>query len=423
MIVIALLSRIPLAFIPKDLTWDGAVYLMNAKWFAGQKIFFEALRPPFLSSFFSIFISLGITSELFFRIMISLFSAMSIFLTYYVAKKFFGEKAGFLSAAVLIFLPIHVLWTPRILTGIPSSVFVLLFILTLYKGLKDEKYLYISSFFAALAFLTRYPLGILILAMYVFLLFKKTNIKNIIISFAIYIATVAPWLIYNFLRFGDFLYSFKEGIKYSGVSTQPIYFYLVTLPKSFSFLILVILFGLLFSIKYIKKDEKLQLLAITILIFGIAMCLFKHKEERYLLPIIPLLIIFSSYFAEKINWKKWVPFVVVLTIASIPFAIPHYSNCYGIKEISQNLNGVVASEYWPLTAYYGNVKVAVLPPKEEYFESFLRAKNISYIIAASNGWWPPYASNFSFYDSKAYLEFVKETNDSCHTYRLYRVKL
>ncbi|MCD6575924.1 MAG: glycosyltransferase family 39 protein [Nanoarchaeota archaeon] len=423
-ILIAALSRIPLLLKTKVLMWDAAVYLMNAKWFAGQKIFWESLRAPFLPFLLSFLFKIGINNETAFRIVSITFAIASIMLTYLLAKELFGKKTAFLSATILSVIPIHVFWSPMIYTEIPSSVFLLASLYFLWKGLKNEKMIYISIFTSGLAFLTRYPLGILFPAIMLFLLLnKKLNLKKIFLYATIFLLTISPWLIYNYSTFGDPMHSFKEGIRWQGPTHQPIYFYLTTLPNYASFVSIIIIAGGVYSLQFFKK-QKFQLLLIFLIMFIGFLTVSGHKEERYILPAIPLIVIFSSYFIEKIDIKKWIPIIgaiIVLTAAaSLQLQFP---SCDGIINASKDLDGVVASTYWPLTAYYGNVKVRAMPADLNEFDSFLREGNITYVITSSKGEWPPYAQNFSFFDNNPNLEVVKGITDKCQIYKVYKVKL
>ena len=422
--IIAALFRLPLLSQVKMVMWDGAVYLMNARWFAGQKIFWEPLRAPLFPFMLSFFFRIGIYSELFFRIVSISFSIASIVITYFVAKKFFGEKTAILSAAILLVIPLHVLWSPMIYTEIPSSVLLLASIYLVWKGMKNEKLMYLAFFMSGLTFLTKYPLGILFPSILLFLFMqKKLNMKKLVIYSTIFILTISPWLAYNYTYFGDPMYSFKEGIKWQGPVAQPVYFYISQMFHYASFVSLIFIFGGIYSIKFFKKPE-IQLLLIFLILFIGFITVSAHKEERYILPAIPILAIFSSYFIEKVNIKKMAPVLAVLILLTAHASMKlEHNSCEGIIEASQNLSGTVASTYWPLTAYYGSVNATSMPADYNKFHTFLENKSVSYVVASSNGGWPPYAQNFSFFDSQKYLTPIKEVSDKCQTYKVYEVKL
>jgi 4-amino-4-deoxy-L-arabinose transferase-like glycosyltransferase len=422
--IIAILSRIYLIFRSKGIMWDAAVYAMNAKWFAGQKIFFEALRPPLLPFIISLLVRVNINSLFSLKLISISFSVISIILTYALAKKLFGNTSAIIATSILMLFPLHIIWSPQIYTEIPSSVFVLLALYFAWIGMKKEEYIYLSIISSALAFLTRYPLGLLFPSLLLFFTIeKKMSIKKLIIYSILFLAVISPWLAYNYVNYSNPLYSMEEGIKWLGKSKEPVYYYVTQFPKYASLPIALIMIpGIFYSILKIRKPQ-LLLLAIFLFTFIGYLSLTAHKEERYILPAIPVLIVFSIYIFEN---KKTRPFLVavgILLLLALPNLNVNYTFCEGIIKASSGLKGTVASTYWPLTAYYGNIPVRAMPAKQEMFDNFLKEGNISYVITSSKGEWPPYANNFSFFDKERHLTFMKEINDSCQTYRVYKVKV
>ena len=421
LLLAALLSRIIFIDKYKVIIWDAAVYLMNAKWFAGEQVFWEVLRAPLFPFMLSFFVRIGIESFLFFKIVSILISVVSIMVAYFVAREFFGEKAGLLSGFILICVPLHLLWSVAIYTEILSSIFILAALFFTWKGLKNEKMLYVAAFICGLATLTRYPVGVIFPAILLFLLLqKKLNVKKFAFMFLVFMLTVSPWLIYNQVNFADPLHSVKEGIRWQGPVPEPVYYYIFELPPALSFSVLVIAFGFIVSIKNYKQP-KFQLLLLFLIVFFIAMSALSHKEIRYFLPAIPVLVVFASYFAEKISWKKWFLPMAILLILTFITAIPNYDDCDGLINASSGLDGVVASTYWPHAAYYSNVPVRAMPEVTDNFSLFLAEANISYVLTSSLGGWPPYAADFEFFDNHESLELVKEVTDNCQTYKVYKV--
>jgi 4-amino-4-deoxy-L-arabinose transferase-like glycosyltransferase len=424
--VIAFVLNIP--FIPKIkvVLWDAAVYLMNAKWFAGSQVFFEILRAPLWPLILSIFYRIGINNQAFFFVFSAIISAISVYLTYKLATELFGVKTGIASAIALVVIPLHFYWSPLIYTEIPSSVLVLLSILAMWKGLKDERFQYVSILLASLAFLTRYPTAPLIPALFLFLfLQKRLDIKKFLMMSAIAALPVALWLGYNQLNFGSALQTFAEGLEWGSIP-EPWYYYFTALPTAVNAILLVTVPGIIFAFRN-TKEKRMQLLLIPLISFFVVSCVLAHKEPRYLLPFMPVFLIASLSFMEKLRWKHILLILVPLAAIALGFSLKatvtfvEDNSCAGIIAASQDISGETLSTYWPQTSYYGNVNATPFPPKEQQFDSWMIERNISFVVTSSKGGWPDYAKNSSFFENKPYLAAYKTVNDSCQSFRVYKV--
>lgn len=426
-VVFAFLSRIFLINRVKIIMWDAAVYIMNARWFMGEQVFWEILRAPLLPFLISPLALFGASPKAYVTFSV-LISILSIIVTYFVAREFFGEKAGILSALILAVVPLHIFWSPQVYTEILGSLFVLGCVYFLWKFDKSEndyKFLYLCGAMAGFSFLSRYILGIMLPVIFIFLILrKKLTIKNVLIVLIFFSIIVLPWFVYNYSIFGDPMHSIREGIRWKGQGVMPHAYYLTELPAAMSFAFLVVVFGFFYSLKHLK-NPKIQLLLITLITFFVFITIDAHKEIRYFLPMFPVIIIFSSYFIEKSDFKKfgWVAFVIVLIAGAFTLnSVPNiYPICDGIIETSQNLDGIVASVYWPQTAYYGNVSVRAMPAEKESLEGFVNRYDINYIIISSIPAFPDYATDFEYFDSLEYLELEREIEDTCQTLRVYKV--
>ncbi len=426
-VVFAFLSRIFLINRVKIILWDATVYIMNARWFIGEQVFWEILRAPLLPFLISPLTLFGASPKAYVTFSV-LISILSIIVTYFVAREFFGEKAGVLSALIIAVVPLHIFWSPQVYTEILGSLFVLGCVYFLWKFDKSEnnnKFLYLCGLMAGFSFLSRYILGIMLPVIFIFLLLrKKLTIKNGLIILIFFSIVVIPWFAYNYSIFEDPMHSIREGIRWKGQGVMPYAYYLTELPAAMSFAFLVVAFGFFYSLKHLK-NPKIQLLLITFITFFVFITIDTHKEIRYFLPMFPVIIIFSSYFIEKIDFKKfgWIVFAIVaitgvFTLISVPNT---YSSCYGIIEASQDLDGIVASVYWPQTAYYGNVSVRAMPADKSELDDFVRRYYISYVLISSTPAFPDYANDFEYFDGLEYLELKKEVEDNCQTFRIYKV--
>ncbi|MBI4447595.1 glycosyltransferase family 39 protein, partial [Candidatus Woesearchaeota archaeon] len=226
---IFLVFRLILSPFKQDLWWDSAVYLGMGKYFLsfGNLGLFEAIRPPVLPLILGLIWRAGLDPIIFGRILQIIFSLGIIFLTYSLGKKVFGETVGLLSAFVLALSATFFVNSAQLLSDIPSTFFALS---ALNFFMRDKGIL--CGFFAALAFLTRFPQGIIFAVLLLLILFFRKNF-NAIPTFAF---VVAPFFVFNKLFFGSFFFSLiqaKYVIASAGlwIFSQPWHYYLGWLVK------------------------------------------------------------------------------------------------------------------------------------------------------------------------------------------------
>jgi len=432
-LLFAFLSRIFLFNPQKIVMWDAAVYLMNAKWFIGQQIYFEILRPPAFPLILGFFYKIGFNEALIQLVPIIL-SVLSIFVVYLLAKEVFGKPAGLISALLLMLNPLHLYWSPQQYTEITAMLFMMLSMLFLYKGLKEGKYIYLSVFFGTVAFLTRYPCGMILPIIFAVLIInKKITLKNVLISALIVTALVLPWLAYNQIYYNDWFRSLNESQYWVSLApSEPIYYYIMHLPETFSLTLIFLVPGIIFALRMFKEKSYLPLF-IFIIVFLAYFTYFAHKEIRYLLPVLPFIIILASkWLADstgKLISKYRSKAIVIILAGAVALYVSQFLyvgfwgvNCTGINESAQGLDGIVASVYWPQTAYYGSVQVRAMPGEKDDMYAWITDYNITYFVVSEYASWPPYGNDFAFWDSLTYLELYKKVNDNCLEYRVYQVK-
>jgi len=436
-LIIAVISRLLLAF--KTVTpilWDAAVYMLNAKWFIGSHVYLELIRPPVWPLILSFFYLLNISDNG--MVFVSLlFSALSIVMTYLLAKELFGTKAGIIASLLLMFTPLHIVWSTMSYTEIPASLFLLISLYFLYKGLNNEKFQYLSVFFASIAFLTRYPLVLLFPSIIICLwMQKKMNLKKFLLMTAVFITPVIPWMVYNMLLTESPIFSFVYGMFWvSQASSSPFWYFLVNSPTVFSVLLVPIAFSVLAIRDYKNKEIQIPLIFL-VLFLAYSAFMLEHKELRYLLPVVPLFAILASKYLSKFNWKillLLIPLFAISAYHSNYIFNTEFYNCPEIITSSQNLSGTVYSVFWPQTALYGNVTVAAPRPTPDKIDILMHNTSsldrfidydskISYVVVADDRYaWIDYTSNFSFWDSIPYLLLQKQINGSCFAIRIYKV--
>lgn len=314
--------------------WDETVYLSLAKDLA--KNFFHytlsgagwgdfipfgtfpyswpniGFRAPLLPYTLSLFymIKLSFLSKIF----VPIVSATNSVLVYVLAKKLFDVKTGLYSGILFFLIPLNLLWGFRVSTGIYGVFFLLLAFLFFWKGFeeRDNKSKIFFGIFLALSILARYTMLIIIPVFLIYFLIRDRNLKILkdkYLWFGIlgFLVVMLPWFFYGIHfysnPFGAFIHGTTGSNFWGGI--QPIYFYLQYFYKSFSILGLIFIASIVYFFKKkLFSDKRVYLMLIWFFFFFIVVSLIGHKEQRFLLPLLPALSILSGFFMSKIKWKK-----------------------------------------------------------------------------------------------------------------------
>jgi len=269
-------------------------------------------RAPLLPYTLSLFYMLKISFLS--KIFIPIVSAINSVLVYLLGKKMFNIKTGLYSGILFSLIPLNLLWGFRVSTGIYGIFFLLLSFLFFWKGFEegDKKSKIFFGIFLALAVLARYTILIVIPVFLIYFLIRDKSLrflKDKYLWFAIlsFLVVMAPWFIYgiNFYSnpLGPFLFGTTGSNFWGGI--QPIYFYLQYFYKSFSIIGIFFVVSLIYFFKKrLFVDKKIYLMLIWFFFFLVVTSLIGHKEQRFLLPLIPVLAILSGFFISNVKWKK-----------------------------------------------------------------------------------------------------------------------
>jgi hypothetical protein len=196
--------------IKRLLWWDEAVYLSLGKSILEGRYEIIPRRDVFRPFLFPFILSLGLSidGEFLTRIIIMIFTILSIITTYFMAKKLFNEKVGFLSLLILSSFPSFIFYSNKILAEMVFLTITPLAITTFYFGVEEnKKFLYFSAFLTGLSILTKY-FGFLLLVIYfMYILFRKKiqifKRREFYLSSLIFFLTLMPWFIINIIYYGN----------------------------------------------------------------------------------------------------------------------------------------------------------------------------------------------------------------------------
>lgn len=371
--------------------WDESVYIGMGKYIAtgGNLGMWEIFRPPLLPLIYSVLYKLNIPLIIAGKVIVMISSIGSVLLAYLITESI-KKNSGIFSSIFLMITPIFFLYSRVPMTDIISIFFALLSILIFIR----ERY-FLTGVFVALLFLLRFPQGLLLVPICLtciyfsynkdyFLWFKSSFFKLLYI-FLGFIILVIPYLISNYLLYGNVLEPFILGNLAVSLSSElydmGLFYYPKALFKIAPFLFLslftpILLFNKKFLEEYGQKRNLLFVL-ITLLIIFLYFFLQVHKELRYSLAFVPYLAILSGIYLYYIfiYFKRVKLFSILFVIGiifSIYFSSYHYKDDTGYDYIILNnyfdsLNGKYISTT-PIPAVFGNVHILSLFERATGFE-------------------------------------------------------
>lgn len=317
--------------------WDEAVYVGIAKYIAssGTVGLWEDLRPLLLPLFLSIVWQLTFqpTTLIFTsKIIMIVIALCTVFFTYLVSKKLFDTKTAAAAATILMITPLFVFSSHLIHTELLSTIFGLV---GMYFFL-NKKY-YLTGAFLALAFLTKFPQGILLAAFVITLLFSKQN-KNILKIIFTFVVITSPFFIFNFLEYGNILHTITAATPHQnnptfsvldGTTISYVYnilYYPLELVKQNIFLIFII--PSLLKLRNKKQNPLLWILLLFLAYFTIAL----NKQTRFALLFLPYIAIFAAQGTLLVK-RKYVLLVGIIFLAT--FSYFSYTEYFALKTVDE----------------------------------------------------------------------------------------
>jgi hypothetical protein len=342
-ILLSLVVRLFYLSMKHPLWWDSHVYIGMGKYiFSGGRIgIWESFRPLIHPIILGMFWKMKINPIFIGKLLDLIFSLTSIYLTYLVGKKVFNRTIGLISSLIFSLTALFIMFTGLILTeplAITLSLLGIYYFLD-YLDCFNKWRLFFAGIFLSLAFMTKFPQGIIFGVLFLILLFRKKvwldKIKSLtIFSFGFAIVFV-PYLIFNYFRYPNMFEPFISGSWIVTTSTwvygQGVGFYLT----NFFFRNLIYAFFFVYIYYYFKEKHWRKIKNNTIFFSAIFFLLYftfqvPRKEVRYLVTTLPLLTTMISYVVVKIYYKlkkrsrptlrplSFVVLCVIITIIHIP---------------------------------------------------------------------------------------------------------
>ena len=331
--------------------WDESVYIGMGKFFysLGSVGLFEPIRPVILPLFLGFGWKLGLDVILFGKLLALFFSIACIYLTYLLAKDFFGEKVALLSSIFLAITPIFFLSSIQVMTEVPSAVFGLLAVLFFVR--KNSPWL--VGFFCALCFLTKFPQGLLFPCLFIayFFVYKRKKLLVSLSKFVVsFLLTVLPYLVFNFFMYKDVFYPFVSASVHQGNVVHKVFdgsllslfhniFFYIVEPLMDNFLFVFLFFGLFFVFrKKLFRRFSIKTIFVILFFFLVYFSFLVNKQYRFSLVFLPFFAVLASFgFVELVkrihrmreSRRRWFVFVFfVFVVVSLFFVLYKDVNLY-----------------------------------------------------------------------------------------------
>ena len=320
-----------------DLWWDSSVYLGMGKYIysSGESGLYEASRPLVWPLILGFFWKSGLNAIFFGSATVLISGIGTIICTYFIAYELFNKRTALLASFLLAFSPTFFFFNSIMFSEIPSAFFVML---GLYSFIK-QRYNFAGLVFG-IAFMTRVFQIFLIAAVYMFFIYmvynKRAKLKQFLWSITFFSIPIIPFLILNFILFKNPFYPFiLQGwmTKFTGwIFHESLLFYFINLLKEN----VLVLFSILGLFLILKKEKGVRLIApIVFLLAFLPYNFLPHKEMRFLIFILPLLYMLTSYgiikSSEYFERYKKTAFYLLLLIGILHIAPQLRLNNYDDK--------------------------------------------------------------------------------------------
>jgi 4-amino-4-deoxy-L-arabinose transferase-like glycosyltransferase len=308
--------------------------------YAWPKMGFRAPLLPYLLSPFYLF-NLDFLVD-FFMVFVG---ALSVCLVYILGKMMFNQKIAFYSTILFLLIPLHVIYSAKVLTGVLFTFFILLTFFSFWKGYEegDKKYKILFGVFLALALLSRYTALWIMPVFFLYFLVRNKSLKflkdkHLWYAILAFFLTLIPWFIYGMFEYNNPLGAFIHGAKASAYwgGVQPWYYFFQYWPIMFSiigFIFAIALIYIFYKRDFFKKEICLLLIWF---VFFLGMAIYMpHKEDRFILAIVPAIVLISGYFIDKLKKYKKLILIGIVAITLVQLGV-HFTYDYSLSHTDTN---------------------------------------------------------------------------------------
>ena len=363
------LSHNPLDYSVAHNGWSDFIPSGGDKFYAWPKMGFRAPLLPYLLSLFYLF-----NLSFFVKFFMVFVGALSTCLVYFLGKRMFNKKVALYSAILFLLIPLHVVYSAKILTGVLFTFFVLLTFLSFWKGYEEnnKKHKILFGIFLALALLSRYTALWIIPIFFLYFLVRDKSLKflkdkYLWYSILAFFGTLIPWFIYGISEYnnpiGAFIHGAKAAAYWGGIQSWHFFFdYWLEMFSIIGFVFVIALIYILYKKDFLKKEIYLLLIWF---VFFLGMAIYMpHKEERFILAIVPVIALISGYFIDKIKKYKKLILIGIIIISILQLAVnfgyahnksyTDTNKCFleGNKFLQNQENALIVTDESSIVYYY-----------------------------------------------------------------------
>ncbi len=432
-LVFALILRLKYLTINQAVWYDEAEYLGVAKNWAFNITSYQLhyVRPPLLPFLMAGLYKVGF-DELAIRVLILVFSMTGVLFTYLVGKEIFNKWVGLIATFLMSFFYLHLFYSARIMTDMPSMTLWLISSWFFWKGyIKNgsKKYLWLLGPLLVAGLLMRFPFGLLAIVLLVYLLItegiKFLKNKDLWIGTALGVISIIPYTIWYYLVYSKvillgpagFYGHFSQLKEY--IQILPIVFQspipgIINLFPYFGNLFILLLFigigiallNLIIGYDMIRKNVDLKNY-LFVLLWLIAPFIFfaffagQIAEDRYLFYLYPAaffiigIVLIKIYeLIKKFNRILALSVILLILVSSsinqISYAdtiIKNKSTSYiqfreagGWIKANSNPSEKIIATGEPQLNYYSERNVIYWPEDYEIDEFLEKNKEVKYIV-------------------------------------------
>lgn len=277
--------------------------------------------PPLLHVVTSMFYNFLGASFFVGRLVVLLFSVATLVVMYRLLKNFFSSKIALLATVLFSIMPMIYYNSITMMTDIPYMFFFMLAIYLYLKAFdsKQKRHFILAAIAASLAFLTKWNSILIVPIIFVYTFFeKKDQTKNVIMSAVLIFLIISPYMLIIW-KTGLISIPFLSSLQVSATSKQDPQFttiqgwtyYANVLAKHYFTIPLLITSALTLIFYTLRKENHWKLLVIWSLTYYIFFTILSNKEPRYMIPLIPPLLIPFTYFIVSQKTKIAIPIAVV----------------------------------------------------------------------------------------------------------------
>ena len=242
------------------------------------------------------------------RFIHALWSLTLIPMAYYGIKRYADEKAAFLGALLIAVHFVNPFMSVRNMVGVICQPFLLGGLLSMEVALADNKrkFSLLSGILMGLAFSARHYVVFCTATVWIFLLIKRRWNHLFLYSVGAVILLLINGIV-DYFSWGYFLssifFTMSSGSKLFTPPVSPFYTYILLILAA-----LIPPFSVIFGGWILKSMKKLPLTFWAVMVFFIFHSIVPAKQERFILPIFPALIMLGmiGWHYSKLKDKIWV---------------------------------------------------------------------------------------------------------------------